>query len=94
MCVLTDQRYKTYQTGFCSDAWVMPQGWDFGATGGSQGSIGKDNKRNRIQVENLPWGQTGDLGVRPKGQISLNFNNRVNFKIFTPNFVCSQKYKI
>ena len=33
VCVLTNERYKTYQTGFYSVAWVMPQGWDFGAQG-------------------------------------------------------------
>ena len=30
-----------------------------------------------------PWG----LGEGPKGQISLNLNYKVNFKLFKPNFV-------
>ena len=30
VCVLTNRIYKTYQTGFFSDAWVMPKGWDLG----------------------------------------------------------------
>ena len=41
-----------------------------------------------MQVKDLPHGQTGDLAVRSKGQISLNFNCNVNFKDFIPNFVC------
>ena len=36
--VLTNERYKTYQTGFNSVAWVMPQGWDLGALGVPRGS--------------------------------------------------------
>ena len=31
--VLTNERYKTYETGFNSVAWVMPQGSDLGALG-------------------------------------------------------------
>ena len=38
VCVLTNERYKTYQTGFYSVAWVMPQGWDFEALGVPRGS--------------------------------------------------------
>ena len=30
-----------------------------------------------------PWG----LGEGPKGQISLNLNYKVNYKVFKPNFV-------
>ena len=33
VCVLTNERYKTYQMGFHSVAWVMPQGWDILALG-------------------------------------------------------------
>ena len=40
VCVLTNERYKTYQTGFYSVAWVMPQGWDFGALGVPRGGGG------------------------------------------------------
>ena len=31
--------------------------------------INGDDKQNRMQVKFLPYGQTGDLGVRSKGQI-------------------------
>ena len=34
VCLLTNERYKTYQAGFYSFAWGMPQGWDFGYHGG------------------------------------------------------------
>ena len=45
-----------------------------------------------MQVKFLPYGQTGDLGVRSKGQISLNFNYKVNFKDFYTNLcVCAHK---
>ena len=62
LCVLTNERYKTYQTGFYSVAWVMSQGWDFGALGVPRGSnfffkhgyvayqIDGDDKQNRMQV--------------------------------------------
>ena len=33
VCVLTNERYKTYQTGFYFVAWVVLQGWDFAAMG-------------------------------------------------------------
>ena len=41
MCVLTNERYKTFQTGFwfCPlGHWVMPQGWDFRVLGVPRGS--------------------------------------------------------
>ena len=50
--------------------------------------IDGDDKQNRMHVFFLSYGQTGDLGVRSKGQISLNFDYHVNSKIFIPNFVC------
>ena len=37
VCVLTNERYKTYQTGFLF-ILVIPQGWDFGALGVPRGS--------------------------------------------------------
>ena len=62
----------------------MPQGVDFGALGGAQGvkkdfikhghvayQIDGDDKQNRMQVTFSPYDQTGDLGARSKGQISL-----------------------
>ena len=61
--VLTNERYKIYQTGFNSVAWVMPQGWDFGALGVPRGSkiffkhchvpyqINGDDEQNRMLVK-------------------------------------------
>ena len=37
VCVLTNERYKTFRWDFHSVAWVMPQGWDFGALGVPRG---------------------------------------------------------
>ena len=50
--------------------------------------IDGDDEQNRMQVNVLPYGQTGDLEVRSKGHISLKFDYHVNSKIFVPNFVC------
>ena len=51
---------------------------------------GKHNRMARMQVKFLPYGQTGDLGVRSKGQISLNYSYKVNFKdIYTKLHACS-----
>ena len=61
VCVLTNERYKTYQTGFYSVAWVMPQGWDFGVLGAQVVNfffkhghvayqIEEDAELNRMQV--------------------------------------------
>ena len=45
-----------------------------------------------MQVKFSPLGQTGDLGVSLKVQISLNFNYKVNFKdSYTKLCVCSHK---
>ena len=66
MCVLTNEKYKTYQTGFHSVAWVMPQWWDFGALGVPRGvkkkfklghvayQIDRDDEQNRMQVKFYP----------------------------------------
>ena len=79
---------------FNSGAWVMPQVSDFGALGVPRGQflffkhghvafqIDEDDEQNRMQVKFSSYGQTGDLGVRSKGQISLNFGKHVNFKDF------------
>ena len=42
--------------------------------------IDRDVKQNRMQVKFSFYCQTGDLGVRSKGQISLNFDYQVNSK--------------
>ena len=51
--------------------------------------IDGDAEQNRMQVKFSSYGQTGDLGVRSKGQISLNFIlvTMSISKIFIPNFV-------
>ena len=83
----------------------MPQGWDLGALGVPRGSknfffkhghvayqIDGDDEQNRMRVKFSSQGQTGDLGVRSKGQISLNFGCHVNFKDFyTKLCACSHK---
>ena len=40
--------------------------------------IGGYDEQNRMLVKSSSKGQTGDLGVRSKGQISLNFGYYVN----------------
>ena len=37
-----------------------------------------DDEQNRMQVKFPSYGQTDDLGVMSKGQISLNFDYHVN----------------
>ena len=67
---------KHTRQDFYSVAWVMPQGWDFGALGVPKGSkiyffkhghvayqIDGDEEHNRMQVKFSFWGQTCDLGV-------------------------------
>ena len=104
VCVLTNERYKTYQTGFSfcplgHAPWVGLWG-----AGGAQGvkktwSCGTSNRRGWRAEQNAsknfilgsnwwPWGEV-------KGQISLNFGYHVNFKDFYTKFcVCSHKWKI
>ena len=50
--------------------------------------IDGDDEQNGTQVKFLSYDQTGDLGLRSKGQISLNFDYHFNSKIFIPIFVC------
>ena len=79
LCVLTNERYKTYQTGF-----LLSPGVGLGGTGGTQGvklfllkhghiayQIDRDDEQNKMEVTFSSYGQTGDLGTRSKGQISL-----------------------
>ena len=82
--MLTNERYKTYQTGllFCRLGHAPRVG--LGALGLPRGSnifffkhghvayqIDGDDEQNKMQVAFSSLGQTGDLGVRSKGQISL-----------------------
>ena len=101
LCVLSNERFKTYQmeSSFCHLSYALGVVlWGAGCPGGQKlfhfkhghvaYQIDGDVEQNRMQVKNLSYGQTGDLGVRSKGQISLNFDYHVNSKIFIPNFVC------
>ena len=94
---------KHIRQDFYSVTWVMPQGWDFGALGVPGRSqihffkhghvayqIDGDDEQNRMQVKFSSQGQTGDLGTRSKGKISLNFGYCVNLNDFIPNYVFSQ----
>ena len=101
VCVLTNERYKHIRQDFHSVAWVMPQGWDFGALG-----VPRWSKIYFIQIWSC--GISNGLGWRAeqnaskifilgshwwpwgevKGQISLDFDYHVNFEDFIPNFVC------
>ena len=73
---------KHIRRDFHPVAWVMPQGWDFGALGCPgrpkkikhghvAHQIDVDDEQKRMQVKFISFGQTGDLGMRSKGQISL-----------------------
>ena len=101
LCVLSNGRFKAYQTGFSfcrlsyAPAVVL---WGAGCPGGQKlfyfkhghvtYQIDGDVEQNRMQVKFSSYGQTGDIGVRSKGQISLNFDYQVNVKFFVPTFVC------
>ena len=61
LCVLTNERYKTYQTGFLFCRLGDAQGWDFRALGVPRRSkkfkhghvayqIDGDDKQNRMQI--------------------------------------------
>ena len=102
MCVLTNERYKTYQTGFSFCRLSHAPGWDFGALGVPSGAfffkhdhvanqINKDNEQNRIQLKFSSYDQTGDLGVWSKGQISLNL--WLHCQIFYTR-LCVRSYKL
>ena len=45
VCFLTNERYKTYQTGFHLAAWVMRKAWDLGVPWGVK------NKFSEIQPD-------------------------------------------
>ena len=78
MCVLTNARYKTYQTGF--SFWCLGHAlgvglWDAGGAqvvkiifkhGHVAYQIDEDDEENRMQVKFSLYGQTCDLGVRSK----------------------------
>ena len=106
VCFLINERCKTYQTGFSFFCLGHASGIGLWGAGGDQGvkiffffkhghaayQIDGDDEQNRMQVKFSSLGQTGDLGLRSKWQISLNFRYHVNFKdSCTKLFVCSHK---
>ena len=82
-CILTNERYKTYQTGFLFCHLCHAPGVGLLSTGGAQGvkkkfkhghvayQLNRDDKQNRMHVTFLSYGQTGDLGASSNDQISL-----------------------
>ena len=82
LCVLTNKRYTKYQTGFSFKHLGHAPGVGLWGARGAHGVKKKfehghvtyqndgDDEQNRMQVKFSSYGQTGDLGVRPKGQIS------------------------
>ena len=105
LCVLKNERYKTYQMGYTFCHLCHAPGMGLWCAGGAQGVEKKNSimimwhikstgvfeqgaEQNRMQVQFSSEGQTGDLVVRSKGQISLNFGDTVKFWDFIPNVVC------
>ena len=106
MCVLTNKRYKTYQTGFALcrldhaagvglwgvgvPRWVKNNSnivmWHIKSTGMTS--------RTECKYSFHPKVKLVALGVRSKGQISLNVDYHVNSKIYIPIFVCVLTNKI
>ena len=97
--VLKNERYKTHQTGFLLSPWKAPGVGLLGA-GGAHGvkifffkhghvayQIDGDDTQNKMQGNFSSKGHTGDLGVRSKAQILLNFGYHDNF-IFLYQTVC------
>ena len=64
LCVLTNERYKTYQTGFSLISLGHAPGVGLWGTGGAQ--VVKKKKFKHGQVKFSSEGQAGDLGVRSK----------------------------
>ena len=95
VCVLTNERYKTYLTGFlfCRLGHAPGVGlWGTGfffKHGHVAYQIDGDDKQNIMQVTFLSQGQTGDLGGEVKRS---NIINMSIYKIFyTKLCVCSHK---
>ena len=107
LCVFSQMRYKTYQTGFSFCCLGHAQGLGLWGAGCAQvvnfffqtWSCGISNRRgwraeqnaSKIFILGSNWWPWGEV----KGQISLNFGYHVNFKDFyTKLCVCSHKWKI
>ena len=86
---------KHIEQDYCSDAWVMQHMWEMWKQGVPRGQMDTDDELNRMQVNFSLYCHPGDLGVRSKGRISLNFNYKIEFKVLcTKLCVCSHKYII
>ena len=107
MCLLTHERYKTYQTGFSFGRLGHAPGVGLRGTVWGLGVkifLFRNSTKFGVWVTYMngtctgaifwvptPWG----LGEGPKGQISLNLNYKVNFKGFkTKLCVSSHKWNI
>ena len=93
VCLLTNERYKTYQTGFSFHRLGHDPGVGLRGTMGVGGQKTLFPKFNQIwcvsnlhqwhmQRHNFLVPASWALGEGPKGQISLNLNYKVNFKDF------------
>ena len=95
MCILTNDRYKTYETGFSFVRLGHAPGVGLGGTVGGCGVKKKFlPKFNQIWCVSYlhEWHMQQHTiflvpapwgpGEGPKGQISLNLNHKVNFKDF------------
>ena len=110
VCVLTNERCETYQTGFSLCPLGHAPGVGLGGAGGAQGvkfffffqtwSCSISNRRGWRAEQNASkifiLGSNWWPWGKVKGQISLNFGKyHVNFKDFYTKFcVCSHKWKI
>ena len=117
MCVLTNERYKTYQVLFILSPGSCPRGGTWGYLGAKTKfrpavcplcylllnhwtkfnqiwCVSYSHKlcAQRIFFGPAPWGP----GEGSEGQISFNFNYKVNFKKNIPNCACvltNERYK-
>ena len=104
MCVLTNERYKTYKTGFLFCPLCHSPGVGLWGTRGAKGVKQFFFQTWSCSISNR-WGWWAEqnasnifsLGSNwwPWGKVKRsNFINMSISKIFTPNFVCSHKWKI
>ena len=95
MCLLTHERYKTYQTGFSFGRLGHAPGVGLGGTVGGWGcqnfffskfiQIWCVSYLHELNMHLSPFFLVltpWGLGEGPKGQISFNLNYKVNFKDF------------
>ena len=84
MCLLTNENYKSYRTGFSfSGLGHAPGDW---GVGGQKLNVSEIQPNLMcellLQRYNFFGPRPLDLGETPNGQISLNSNYKVNFKDF------------